>query len=307
MISPNAGEKKIDGSQAGSTETVTIGFDKLKLLLHLYVGKVRKANDWAGPLGILISLLLAILVTDFKSRFGITGPQWLALAGVAAVAAGLWFVVAVVQFFRAPSADSLLTEICSNAIRRDEWRVLFFLKNGGHDHLDRVLVLHDPIWDCFHLPHMRYAPDKPLETQEPSFRRCIAGYLGLEIDQVFITYMEEMDLVSVKHSERAHQGTTYFFKLYCVRIRADKPKENALAKKSFEIGGVEFSWLTLNELDRHVNTFKKNQDVLNHLNVNYADLFDKVPNSMSKLILADASNEGGLRPLKSSGAAESGK
>jgi hypothetical protein len=134
---------------------------------------------------------------------------------------------------------------------------------------------------------MRYSPDTALELQEPSFAHCIAGYLGISIDQLSLTYMEDMDLTSVKHSERAHQETTYLFKFYYVSIHADEPKETALTTKHFELGGKEFSWLTVGEMDSHVSTFKRNQDVINHLTIHYDLFFSKAPNALKQLINPD--------------------
>ena len=283
---------------SGPSETVAIRFDTLRYLLHVFVVKVRRADDWVGPLGILATVTFTLLVSDFKDRLGLTGPQWQAVAGMTFLASLIWFLYAVIQRFRVPSTDSLLKEICANAIRRDEWRVLFFLKGNAQDRLERFLVFRDVVWDCFVLPHMRYAHDVPLELQEASFVHCIAAYLGLGTKQVSIRYMDGVDSTSVKHSERAHQETCYSFKFYSVVIQAEDQKEKALARNSFEIGGKEFSWLTLSEIERHSNTLKRNADILNHLTVNYDLFFNKAPNAIKRLIATDPEVGGGPHPHK---------
>lgn len=58
---------------------IQITEDRLKNILFENETKVARKNDWIAPLGIFISLLLAILTGDPKEFIGLSGDVWKAL------------------------------------------------------------------------------------------------------------------------------------------------------------------------------------------------------------------------------------
>ena len=58
------------------TNIITITEDKLVNKLTSYTTKVKKSNEWIGTLGILISLVLALITSSFKDTLGISGNAW---------------------------------------------------------------------------------------------------------------------------------------------------------------------------------------------------------------------------------------
>lgn len=54
-------------------DVILIDFSKLKLALHNYERLKALKHNWTTPFGIALSLLLTILVSDFKEKMGLAG------------------------------------------------------------------------------------------------------------------------------------------------------------------------------------------------------------------------------------------
>ena len=74
--------------------------DKLRNQLNEYqkiqVGKL----DWVGPLGIVISLIAALVATDFKDTLNIKGDAWEAIFIIALFLSIIWLAIVFYKIFR---------------------------------------------------------------------------------------------------------------------------------------------------------------------------------------------------------------
>jgi hypothetical protein len=175
---------------------VIIKYDTLRFILYTFLQKAVKTNDWIAPLGMLASLLLTVIVSDFKDRLGLSAVHWETIVYTAIVASILWLIYALRQSIKAPRFESILQEIVANSQERDERRALFFLKTFGKDNMHRVLVYHDVIWGCYLLPHMKLNEQKGIELEENSLKGFIASSLGVDSNDVSLKYFDDADLDS---------------------------------------------------------------------------------------------------------------
>lgn len=62
-----------------SVNVIKITEDKLYNILTKHIAKLRSAKDWINPVAVSVSLLLALLTTDFKTAFGLSSDTWKAV------------------------------------------------------------------------------------------------------------------------------------------------------------------------------------------------------------------------------------
>ena len=79
------------GRSANFVDPITIGFDRLQLLIQAFAQEVEDRLFWLTPLGVAVTLLITLVVSDFKDKFGLqanerAGPENLdrGLSGVSA-------------------------------------------------------------------------------------------------------------------------------------------------------------------------------------------------------------------------------
>lgn len=118
-------------SQLVSVESVTFNLsqavvvtteDKLKLCLQRHLSEVEKSRDWVAPFSLLISLILALITTEFKD-FVLPKATWSAVFIISAILSGLWFLFVVKNAFTRRTVESLISEIkADSAVSGDQDR-----------------------------------------------------------------------------------------------------------------------------------------------------------------------------------------
>jgi len=269
---PKAPPKKQD-----KPSVITIQYDRLVFILHKFIA-ATKQGDWLAPLGIASSLLATLIVSDFKNWAGLSGEQWQAITIMALLASIIWLGYAIRASLKVPKLENLLTEIMENSEITREHRALFVLKVLSPDNLYRILVYRDILWDCYLMPHAKIKDEIIDQGDYTSLLSFIANTLALPAKSVQISYLDDGDLRSYKHSEFYRQDTTYVFNFFAVYI-SDVNQAKKLIKPNFEIAGKKFLWLTLDEMEGDSNTAKRNIDVTRHLRDYYNLFFVGIPDS----------------------------
>jgi hypothetical protein len=95
------------------TEVLITTRDKISNVLHTVLPKVRRRDQWVAPSTIGLSLVIALLSTDFNQRlFGLSAETWKAFFYVAAGLSIIWFVWALVgAIFRSAGHKEVLAAI----------------------------------------------------------------------------------------------------------------------------------------------------------------------------------------------------
>ncbi len=96
---------------------IVISVDRLWKDLTLHERAVSKSRWWQVCLGIVITIGITLVTTDFKARFGISSAQWFAMFTISGVIALALFIVSLVSFCVAwqksglPTIDTLIDRI----------------------------------------------------------------------------------------------------------------------------------------------------------------------------------------------------
>jgi len=93
-----------------SSEVIKITVDKLRLIHVEYLRDMEKKKNWIAPLGILLTLIITFVTTDFKKAV-FQASTWQAFFIMAIVLTIGWLVVALVQAARSKTVDGLIETI----------------------------------------------------------------------------------------------------------------------------------------------------------------------------------------------------
>jgi hypothetical protein len=93
-----------------SQEVVSITVDKLSLILHKHADGLGKSRDWVAPFGLLLSLILTFVTTDFKD-WVLSADTWRAIFVLLGIGSALWLLRTFYDLFTADSVEDLVEKI----------------------------------------------------------------------------------------------------------------------------------------------------------------------------------------------------
>lgn len=94
-------------------EVIEITVDKLRLILHTHIRELDKQSIWKGDLGVFVTLLLAVITSDFRAVWGVEANVWRSLFIVGAIVYAVKLVVSLFKYLRAKSLDDVILAIKS--------------------------------------------------------------------------------------------------------------------------------------------------------------------------------------------------
>jgi hypothetical protein len=263
-------------------ETLSISYDKLKLILVGYLQSVEKANNWISYAAAALSLWGSIIISNFptiRHKFGLTGSEWQVIFIVVAAWASIRALYGFAIYLRRPRLKNLQSEILASAEIAREFRAICLLKVKGSDHDHRILVYRDPLWDCYLLPHYNMLETTIQEIDDPNLCGYVAGMLGISASGVSSNYISGAELRSRKHSEFWRQGTVYKFSFYVIKLE-DNALPTYVKQRSFVHNGRRFEWLTISEMEADPNTRNRNLDMTRHLSDHSPLMLSLAPDSI---------------------------
>lgn len=217
------------------------------------------------------------MVSDFKDKFSLKADHWEAVVFMFLLASVLWLVWELYRLTKDESMDSLLFDIRKNIKNTPDYTAIYFIKMK-RENIPKILVYKNPSWKCYFLPYVSYSPDYPIDHQKDCcLERTIAGFLGANFQDISIEYLRNYSLTSEKYSESERVKKQFNFEFITVSSLNGKIANKN--KNQFSVGGKDFVWMTLDELENDENTKNKNSDVLHHIRKNYSFFFNEVSDS----------------------------
>jgi len=276
-------------SDIEAPETLSISYDRLRLILVNYSNTVERAGSWTTYAGISIPLWLSLVVSDFTANsttVGLSGEQWQLVFVLAAGSTSARALYGLFIYLRRPRFDSLIASIISSADIVREFRAICVAKVRAQDHDYRILVYRDPLWDCFMLPHYNMIDSTFHDIDDPVLCNYFAGFVGVPADLVRSNCVSGVELKSRKHSEFHRQGTLYKFCFYIMSINTDGGGvvPDHIKNRKFTHNGKEFSWMTLSEMEADQNTRHRNLDMTRHLSDHSNLMLSLPPDSLPSRI-----------------------
>lgn len=87
-------------------DLIHITEDKLRLIVEEYERSWRSRIEWVGPFGVLVSVVISIVTSEFRGVLGLTGQSIRSLFIIAAIVSGAWLVKSLIKSFRLRKKDT---------------------------------------------------------------------------------------------------------------------------------------------------------------------------------------------------------
>jgi hypothetical protein len=71
--------------------------DRVELHLTKHLAHLTTRNAWHAPGALFLTLLITVVTTDPKARFGLTADYWGALFILSTIGAGFWFLWSAIR------------------------------------------------------------------------------------------------------------------------------------------------------------------------------------------------------------------
>jgi hypothetical protein len=101
-------EAMIKGLNEDIDKTIFVSYtDKLKNQLIEYQELLKSKIDWVTPLGILITIIAALVVADFKDTLGIKADIWNAVFILSLFISFVWLIVSIYRSYKASKNSNI--------------------------------------------------------------------------------------------------------------------------------------------------------------------------------------------------------
>lgn len=122
------------------------------------------------------------------------------------------------------------------------------------------LVYYDTRWNCWLF--MNYKAKRRDYEAEPELREAVAKRFHVQEEYLYVHYLtaQRLEKYSVPHQEMRQYRHNY----YELHVMSDPGPEHLL-EKNFVIDGVQYAWMTEDELRNDESTRAKNSEVLEYV------------------------------------------
>lgn len=105
---PQDGDEKFVTQVCRNTKSdlIEITEDKLENVLLKHLKNLRVIDSWITPLTVFLSVLLAILTTNFKDSFGVSKEVWNAVFIILLFGSAIWFIICLAKIIKCWSKAS---------------------------------------------------------------------------------------------------------------------------------------------------------------------------------------------------------
>ena len=84
--------------------------DKIRICLMNYLNKIEKKSNWVAPFGILLTIMITLLTTNFK-KFYFSADTWTAIFIIAAGLSFIWFLLCIRDAFISIEMNYVIDEL----------------------------------------------------------------------------------------------------------------------------------------------------------------------------------------------------
>ena len=208
----------ISGRSPNFVDPITIGFDKLQIIIEGFRKRFVDRMLWLAPGGVVVTLATTLIVSDFKKKFGLEANDWRDLTFGAFVVFTIWSIIC---FFRAEnwqSTESSMDDIGQASLAPTRNYALTFFKARGRDGSNLLLVYFDVIWNCYLCP---FVGQQPGNSDPDNVREPAADRFNLPKHALFAEEIDVKEVRTQKRSESSHHMTPYRFTFYRMKVAAD--------------------------------------------------------------------------------------
>lgn len=238
-------------SVIGEITMILLDETKLNLLLEQKKQFIGKAVMWDSLLSAL-SFLVSVILASYHDILGVPGSWFKCIF----VIIGLFFTVKSIHDIfcslkNTYTASDLFHDINKlNQITHNH--SIIAIKDTFSEYPNRFLLYFDSRWSCD-----LFLNFKENINNENFIATSVSNKLKINRSDISVDYIAQKihEKYSVSHKEKR----VYCHRLYLVSINNFSPE---LRKKSFEIDGTMYSWMSISEMEMDDHIMDVNEDIV---------------------------------------------
>ena len=94
-----------------SQEIITITVDRIRLVLFQHKNGFERRKEWHTPLGIVITIALVFISSNFQNALGLKAETWNALFIIGLVVSIIWLLRAIYIAYKCPGIDEIVNKM----------------------------------------------------------------------------------------------------------------------------------------------------------------------------------------------------
>lgn len=111
-------------------EVIVTTEDKIRICLINYLNKLTGKKEWIAPFGILITIIIALLTTNFK-KFYFNADTWTAVFIIAGALCLIWLFACIKAIFVSVDMDEVINELKKGSpVKKDKNHIIYVDKDN---------------------------------------------------------------------------------------------------------------------------------------------------------------------------------
>ena len=111
-------------------EVVVTTEDKIRICLISYLNRIGKKNGWIAPSGILLTIIITLLTSQFKD-FYFSADTWTAVFIIAALLSLVWLVICLKDILISVDIDEVIDELKKgSSIEKEKSHIIYVDKEN---------------------------------------------------------------------------------------------------------------------------------------------------------------------------------
>jgi hypothetical protein len=94
-----------------SQEVIITTEDKIRICLSEHLKQMEKKRGWIAPSGILIAIVVALVTSTFKDKFGLDAATWRAIFILSGIVSIGWLIWSIKEAWKSEKLADIVAEL----------------------------------------------------------------------------------------------------------------------------------------------------------------------------------------------------
>lgn len=239
---------------------VLLSEDRLQLILERHKGEIGRRDDWSNVITGVI-FLLSTWSAHYDDLYGFSGRNIKTLILLLALMATVWGILMVLNNHNNKFDHDKLYQELKEANEIEHPFSIVAIKDTFEKYPNKYLLYYDNRWNCWFF--FNFKTNELDEQNESNIKNGISSKLKIDTSAMKLEYKDEA--IHYKYSESDKVKKYYHHKLYnCV---IDDFRDE-LKKDKFTIDDVNYTWMTIDEMEKNPSIRQHNMDVVDFVKHN---------------------------------------
>lgn len=233
---------------------ILISEDRLQLILEKHKSDIGSKDNWSNVVT-GVSFIVSTCSASYGAFLDIPGNLIKSLILIIAVCLTGWGVLMVMNSHKDKFDHNKLYEEMRKANEIEHPFSIVAIKDTFSEYPNKYLLYYDNRWNCWFF--MNFRTNQEESQNEKNIKNGLSAKLKISPDDFDLEYRTEA--IHPKYSESDKEKKYYHHRLYKCIV---KEFSDDLKKSKFTIDNVDYTWMSIDEMEKNPSIRKHNMDVV---------------------------------------------